>query len=609
MHQAFDNHLQYYSHHHQRDPAPSPKIQAPLSPRSALRSLQEPSSPSHHESSRERKHGRQRPSFGSGGAPMPALPLPPRKSSLIASRHLPLPSQPVLEDGRFFAGSPASSPSLFDNSASSSEHSSPAIAPHGKLPYTAPRASYGGPHLQHNASLTPSLPHRHSYSSLSTRSVPSVSDGSSGFSIPVSTPDEHGHLAHAPMAVYHSRAPSPLDRQHRDDNPFAYSVDFVEPSSRSSVSSSRSSLPYIEPSQGQRQRYGSVAASHQWPRSPFHSASSPKRAHHQQTPLPPPSTVRQQRPARSVDDYLSAQPGVSATKLPPPRPSLPSDTSALDGRVVVPMKHSSSSMSHRSSLPSLASSEERGSSAMSIHRLSHPSPTSTSPRGSNAVPRDTDMSSIDAPSKRPRGYTATMPSGVPVSRILEAQRRSRSAERPKATAMQRRSPPSSASPWSSTASSTASSPLASRKPDHAEVMAKLNRKMKERIAAKKVSATATAASASGLAAAAAVVGGAAAGGAAGLASSSASSSAMPSPSFSLRKYRGDSVASSVPSTPATSSAAAVPGERVPSARPGSPSFEEDLAAPPPRSNPIGIESLLSAAAINDGAHGGASMPH
>lgn len=624
MHQAFDNRLQYYS-----PDRSSSRIQQqpPLSPRSALRSLQEPPSPRGHAP----KHRRDRlsSSGGDGHAPVPALPLPPRKSSLVASRHLPLPNQPMLEDGHYLAASPAHSPSLLDNSSSSSNwpssaQPSPSVAPHARLPH-APRASYGGPQLQQLSSTTPSLPHRHSYSSMSARSVPSVSDGSSVLSIPVSTPDEHGHLYHHPTPVYHSRAPSPFHQEHsRDDNPFAYSVEVVEPST---ASSSRSSLPYIESSQ--RQVYGGHSTTHPWPRASFHGMTySPKRGQ------PQPSL---QRPARSVDDYLhtvgpGAAPGAPASRIAAPRPSLPVDTSAysaggFDGRVMAPIRQSSSSMSHRSSLPSMVSSDSRTSSAMSIHRLSHPSPTSSSPRESTASAEESGdlphnhFSFLDAPSKRARGWTASTNYTQPPSynQRLEVQRRSKSAERPKATALHgRRSPPSS---WSSSSSSAASSPLASKKLDHAEVMAKLNRKMKERIAAKKASATATAASASGLAAAAAVVGGGIAAAAAGRASVAGASSSS-SPSFSVRKYRGDSVSSSIPGTPLTSTtsmgspyvAPLGPPHAAASAtrRPASSSSMEEEGSegasapppPPPRGNPIGIESLLSAAAINDGAQGG-----
>lgn len=605
-----DKHARMYPFNHSAEP---------MSPRSALRSLQEPSSSELSLCGKE-DHTKHKMKHSSTNRPLqcPLGPLPPRKSSLAAMEsndrkplHLPLPPQPMLEDSRFASSSPlpyAGSPPRVSSRCASINSSSTSMHP-GSSVYSAPR-----------------LPHRQSYSS--ARSIHSMSDSSSVISLPLPTPpDSHQgqvvpHL-HAP--VFERRGTSltysdRYDRSHHqqtsrpapahetvspttiafgasgevrphhesDDSPFAYNI---EP--RPEATSDRRGLS--------RERPPYEISQHQSHWTSSYAAQPPRRA---SSHLMANSHHARQIPAvqhRSVDDYMP--PGQSSVSLNPldshgvfhhtPRPSIvgqATEQSGLNrasfesggGRVLAPLRRSPASVSHRASLNSMASSSDLSESSVSasvmpIHRFSHPTPISSSDdrdvnsawshyppspvpstasgkrqRGWTMTETDYHESPAQRPARPPQSPNGSRPTNVMPS-FSTSQRRSRSADRLRSNLKQLNN-------------STPSIKL-----EHAEVMARLNRKMKERIAAKQQKAAAA-----------------------------SHANSLP---LAAGRHRGDSASSSLPSTPATSaislnSPALAYQPRKRSTSPPVPTSQAtaDAARAPPV---IGIESLLSAAAIND----------
>lgn len=587
----------------------------PMSPRSALRSLQT----SEQEQAIEEKprvflppsSPRSRPWQSESARSSTALPrpLPPRKSSLAATRGVP--SLPPLLDlpspqGSHYvmSASPAAEPSLTDSLQQRS--SSPS---QGTRLDQSRRSSFQ-PMSTANSSPRPSPSgFQGSRSSLSARSFRTYSDRSSEVSLPLDSPSEpffgHGSalhrssIANAP-ASYQSGPDSRRYSQAYDrDSPYSH------PSPRSSIGTKghddRSPFAHsVEAEEAHRAYYeGSY---------PYGAYNSRWSQALQSTSKPPPRAHLVQRPVRSVDDYLAPAPPPGSIPGAPwqaHRPSLPSPTSmgppaslgvsrsSFDGdqrRVLAPLSRSPASVSHRASLPALAHAESNSvdatsqSPATSLHSIPNSRPQAHSQHArESSLSGESTLSSSPAISakrsrddwrlagdggedddflfgRRPQRSVTTANSSNELLDKIASGRRSKSTERSIGAGLSR----------ASTTSTHGDSKIGSKwQLDHAEVMAKLNKKMKERIALKKHRGTSS--------------------------GNNSSVESLHRPlEKSSRQYRSASTASS------TVTAAATPASTINASEPDSPMIVEAEPQAAPSTRPtVGIESLLSAAALDD----------
>ncbi|CAO1618602.1 unnamed protein product [Parajaminaea phylloscopi] len=643
---------------------------APLSPRSALRSLQdEPprekrseAGPRSNDLGLHSHHKKLHHHQVARPAVAPLGPLPPRKSSLavILDENCPQAgghgyTRPAVESGRRIDSSPLHSP-----------YPRPArpTSPPRVNPRSASKNCLSVPCQPQGVSAVSGLPWvAHRQSTSSARSIHSVSDSSSVISLPLPTPPDPFHtqvhppfssytmhssaikqeperLAHIDPATYpspdmvrggthhvlaglhapHMSSPvpfadmrdAPRDRgafapAHGDDSPFAYTLDSIPASARSSTSSG--DWRRSERSSMASQRSAATGADgthHSW----TSLTGQPRRVSSQQTFYPDHPSARNildshdSRVTRSVDDYLTSPlDRAPASRVPSHRPSLPtpradlpplvgrSSFDGVSGRILAPLRRSPASVSHRASATSLASVSDVSETgtyepSASMRRVSH-GPLSMGHEREKPVAASGCLATLhdnasSAAAKRPRGWTSgdqqrplrDSASVTTLSKSSADQRRSRSMDRVRA---QKQS----------------SLAIPTVKLDHAEVMARLNKKMKERIAAKAQAAAQSNATSSGLPA--------------------VTPATASVPVSDRLRHRGDSVSSSVPSTPAASAVslhspalmAATNSRGLPSpARSGRQEasnlskveHEQSSLRPPPV---VGIESLLSAAAIND----------